>query len=96
MAGRAGVFRIRAGMKCVQYTLRQVPQQVDAELRSVAAARGISLNEAALEALAKGLGVSDNPVIHHDLDEFIGTWREDREFDAAIRAFEAVDEGVWK
>jgi hypothetical protein len=28
---------------------------------------------------------------HHDLDALIGTWREDVEFDAAIRAFEQVD-----
>jgi|GEM_PF-5385329 len=24
---------------------------------------------------------------HHDLDSLIGTWRDDPEFDAAIRAF---------
>lgn len=33
---------------------------------------------------------------HHDLDSLIGTWQEDAEFDAAIRAFEQVDEAVWK
>lgn len=33
---------------------------------------------------------------HHDLDALIGTWREDAEFDAAVRAFAQVDEAVWK
>ncbi len=33
---------------------------------------------------------------HHDLDEFIGTWREDAGFDAAQRAFAQVDEAMWK
>ena len=33
---------------------------------------------------------------HHDLDEFIGTWREDADFDAAQRAFAQVDEAMWK
>jgi hypothetical protein len=31
-----------------------------------------------------------------DLDSLIGSWREDAEFDAAIRAFEQVDETMWK
>ncbi len=33
---------------------------------------------------------------HHDLDSLIGTWRDDPAFDAAIRAFEQVDEAVYK
>ena len=33
---------------------------------------------------------------HHDLDELVGSWRDDPEFDAAIRAFAQVDEAVWK
>ena len=34
--------------------------------------------------------------VHHELDALIGTWREDAEFDAAVRAFEQVDEAAWK
>ena len=33
---------------------------------------------------------------YHDLDSLIGSWKEDAEFDAAIRAFEQVDEAMWK
>ncbi len=31
---------------------------------------------------------------HDDLDALIGTWHEDAEFNAAIRAFEQVDEAM--
>jgi len=31
-----------------------------------------------------------------ELDSLIGTWREDEAFDAAMRAFEQVDEAGWK
>jgi hypothetical protein len=30
------------------------------------------------------------------LDALVGTWREDEGFDAAMRAFEQVDEAMWK
>ncbi|MEO7724909.1 MAG: hypothetical protein ABIU29_09530 [Chthoniobacterales bacterium] len=83
-------------MKSKQYTLRQVPEKIDTKLRSVAASRGISLDEAAIDALAKGLGVDGVPVLHHDLDEFLKTWQEDPEFDEAMRIFEMVDESLWK
>ncbi len=33
---------------------------------------------------------------HHDLDALIGCWREDAEYEAAIRVFAQVDEAVWK
>ena len=33
---------------------------------------------------------------HHELDALIGTWREDVAFETAQRAFEQVDEAMWK
>ena len=33
---------------------------------------------------------------HHELDGLIGTWREDPAFETAQRAFEQVDEAMWK
>jgi len=40
--------------------------------------------------------MANNGGEQHDLDEFIGTWREDADFDAAQRAFAQVDEAMWK
>ena len=37
-----------------------------------------------------------SPGEHHELDPLIGSWKEDPKFDAAIRAFEQVDEAMWK
>jgi hypothetical protein len=31
-----------------------------------------------------------------DLSSFIGSWQEDAKFDAAVQAFEQVDEAVWR
>ena len=54
--------------------------------------------EAALRA-AQGRH-SANPAAtepkYHDLDSLIGSWKEDAEFDAAIRVFEQVDEEAAK
>ena len=33
---------------------------------------------------------------HHELDGLIGTWQEDAAFETAQRAFEQVDEAMWK
>jgi len=41
-------------------------------------------------------GAPRSVVEHHELDELIGSWKEDPEFDAAVRAFAQVDEAVWK
>ena len=66
----------------IQYTLRNVPERVDARLREAAAQYGVSLNTAALDALARALGIEGEPVIHHDLDDpgsrmkrWIARWR---------------------
>ena len=35
------------------------------------------------------------PFIYHDLDELAGTWKEDPDFDKAIRIQDQVDPGLW-
>jgi hypothetical protein len=80
----------------IQYTLRQVPTRVDRSLRQKSKQSRKSLNEAAIEALAKGLGLADEPVRFHDLDALAGSWQEDAAFDAAIRAQDQVDPRLWK
>ena len=59
-------------MSKTQYTIRSIPPKVDQALRKRAKKTGKSLNEVALEALAKGAGVT--PGAHfNDLDWFIGS-----------------------
>lgn len=81
---------------CMQYTIRNIPDHLDSELRRVAREKGKSLNEVAVEALARGAGVSDHPRRRRDLSDIAGTWRKDPAFDRAIAAQDTVDEEMWR
>jgi len=76
----------------MQYTIRNIPKKLDSALRKRAKVEKKSLNQVALEALARATGVSNGqePVRHHDLDWAIGTWVEDPEFDRAIEEQDQV------
>ena len=80
----------------IQYTIRNVPERTDQRLREAAAEYGTSLNAAAVAALSRGAGLSDDDVLHHDLDDLVGTWVQDDACDRALQAMDAVDEEVWK
>jgi hypothetical protein len=81
--------------KSIQYTLRQVPPEVDRTLRKRARVQQESLNQVALAALARGLGLGDHLIKHSDLDALAGTWEEDPGFDAAISEQDRVDPALW-
>ena len=79
----------------IQYTLRKVPPRVDKELRRRAGDERKSLNEVALQILERGLGLEDEPVRHRDLDDLIGTWVDDPEFDRAMEQMDQIDPELW-
>jgi hypothetical protein len=79
----------------MQYTLRNIPPALDRALRTLARREGKSLNEVALRALARAVGLGDDPVRHRDLGDLAGTWQEDPEFDAALRDQDQIDETLW-
>ena len=80
----------------IQYTLRDIPPRVDEALRRKAKEQGVSLNRAAVEAIAHGLGLSEEKPVYHDLDHLVGTWVEDPAFDEAIRQMDSIDPDLWK
>jgi len=80
----------------MQYTIRKVPGTLDAALRRRAREQGKSLNEVAIEALARGAGVSGERARQRDLRDIAGTWRKDRAFDNALVAQDAIDEELWR
>lgn len=80
----------------IQYTIRQVPRHIDRSLRQKSKQAGQSLNETAIDALSKGLGLAELSPRYHDLDSLAGTWQEDPGFDAAIAAQDQVDPRLWK
>lgn len=80
---------------CMQYTIRNIPAYLDNALRSSAQVQDKSLNEVAIEALACGAGLSGQPRRRRKLAGIAGSWSEDPNFDAALKAQDTVDEEIW-
>lgn len=80
----------------MQYTIRNIPDYLDAALRSSADKQGKSLNEAAIQALARGVGVSEIRSRQRDLRDIAGTWRKDQAFSEALAAQDTIDEAMWR
>ena len=68
----------------VRYTVRDVPPGVDARLREVAATEEVSLNQAPLRAITRGLGMDGTAVRQRSLRHLVSpgaktalkAWRE--------------------
>jgi len=80
----------------MQYTLRGIPKKLDKALRKKSREEGLSLNQTAVQVLLRGLGLTDDAPVYHDLDHLIGTWVEDPAFDEAIREMDTVDPDLWR
>lgn len=80
----------------MQYTLRNIPPQLDAALRERARRDGKSLNEVTIEALSQALGLEGEPVARRNLSDVAGTWTADDEVDAALAAQREIDADIWK
>ncbi len=80
----------------MQYTLRNIPDPLDFALRERAKDERKSLNQIALEALARGAGYGAEPVRVRDLGDIAGTWVDDPEFERVLRDHDEVDEDLWK
>lgn len=83
-------------MKSYQLALRRIPEKLRRRLQEKAKREAKSLNQAALEALARGLGLADEEVEYHDLDDLSGSWIQDPEFERTIREMDQVDPELWK
>jgi hypothetical protein len=80
----------------MQYTIRGIPELVDSAIRERARASGKSLNEAAVEALAAGAGVTGAARKRRDLADIAGTWKADKAVEAALAEQDRVDEDLWR
>ena len=54
-----------------QYTIRDIPELTDSRLRETAAMEEISLNQAALQALQRGLGTGEQSVRYRSLHSLL-------------------------
>jgi plasmid stability protein len=80
----------------MQYTIRKVPHSLDAALRWRAREQGKSLNEIAIEALARGAGLTGERRRQRDLRDIVGTWQSDRDFDRALAEQDTIDRELWQ
>ena len=80
----------------MQYTIRGIPAAVDTAIRERARAAGKSLNEAAVEALAEGSGITGAPLKRRDLGDVAGSWKADKAVELALAAQDRVDENLWR
>jgi plasmid stability protein len=80
----------------MQYTIRGVPEAVNKALRERARVAGKSLNDTAIEALTDGSGMSGIRRRRRDLGDIAGTWKADKDFDAALIEQDKVDKGMWR
>lgn len=78
-----------------QYTVRNVPDGLDRALREWARRRKISLNSAIVDALKRGVGMEEEQE-KSDLDDLIGTWQEDTEFDQALADQDTIEPDLWR
>jgi len=69
----------------VQYTVRDVPEELDSRLRETADLEGVSLNQATLYALQRGLGTERVPVRYRTLRQMLAQNRK-----ASTAAWRAV------
>lgn len=82
----------------VQYTVRDVPEKIDGLLRESAALEGVSLNQATLHALQRGLGTERVPVRYRTLRQMVANtskastaaWR------AALKEQDKTNPEDWK
>ncbi len=79
----------------MQYTLRNVPPQVDRALRARALKLGKSVNFVALEALSQSVG---QPAKYRNLRGMLGAWskREAAKFDRFLEGERVIDDELWK
>lgn len=80
----------------MQYTLRDVPPNLNKAVRQRARKEGKSLNRVLLDALLSAFGLTRERRQLRDLGDVAGSWREDPKFDEAIREQRRVDPDLWK
>lgn len=80
----------------MQYTLRDIPYNLDKALRQAAREQGKSLNEVAIETLARGAGITAELTRQRDLTDIAGTWRNDPAFDSALADQDTIDPEMWR
>ena len=80
----------------MQYTIRDIPKEVDKALRAKAKAEGKSLNQTTVEVLAAAVGIGQANRKYRDLSDIVGSMIRDPEFDRVMEEQDQIDPELWK
>lgn len=84
-------------MKVTQYTIRNIPAELDAKLRAKARREKKSLNKFVIEQLAYSVSkTKSHRQISNDYEDFVGSWVDDPGFEEAMRDMRVVDLKDWQ
>ncbi len=81
-----------------QITLRQLPENIEKQIKNLAKRNRVSINKTVISLLEKALGTERESKRKRDLSKLAGTWDEfeSNEFDHLINnTFGKVDEEIW-
>lgn len=80
-----------------QITLRNLPEDLDREIRNRAKAEGLSLNRTIVRLLKEATGIEIRKR-KRDLSNLAGTWTETEaeDFESHVKIFEELDREIWK
>lgn len=83
-------------MHPIQYTIRNIPAEVDRRLRDSARHLHRSLNQTLLDLLSRAAGASQASASYRDLDAFFGSWTADPKVDQALAEQRTIDKKLWR
>lgn len=80
-----------------QYTIRNVPLDLDAKLRAKARREKKSLNGLLIEQLSQSISKPlTGKKINNDYDDLVGSWVDDQGFDEAMKDMRVVNPKDWQ
>ena len=80
----------------MQYTIRDIPDEVDKVIRAKARAEGKSISQTVVDALRRGLCLDAPLQKKRDLGDVFGKSEPDPELDKALAECRQIDWEEWK
>lgn len=80
----------------IQYTIRDIPVEVDRRLRDSARHLHRSLNQTLVDVLSRAAGAAQASAAYRDLDSFFGSWTADPQVDQALAEQRKIDKELWR
>lgn len=83
-------------MQKIQYTIRNIPPQVDKAIRKRATRSGKSFNQTVVDLLSLQVLGSTEPSADNNFDWLFDKKSLDNDFDEAVEKLSQVDEKLWR